>query len=461
MLSWMSRNKGKLLILYAIKVALFIPHVAFAYTAFTWDDYAGGTAEISNLGVYTVTGVSNVIFTGTTSPDNQAVNYTGAGGITPGYPYPYDTLNNTIYSNFGTGVWYGMVCFGVSGGGGGDCVGFPERQLEYSINVTGTDTPSFPNTNITLGTSTCGSNPETRIIDFDPQDGATTTSPVSFALSACINADDIGTIKGVNITLHNIDQNVLLLGSFSPNDIILLDDENVQTPGLYNFSTSTVIGDGNYRIEACVERSYFFGFIINPLSSVSDCVSHQFIVGTSTFIGNISQRIYGDTNDFFAALTATSSEALAATCNPIGGNFGVRECSAFLFIPDAAGLNATMEDARTGILSRVPWGYFTRVVTILNTTSTTTLPSWTASIQVGPGSLTPEITTITIDPGDMLAGGATLLESVHDPITNKSPRDVFYPMVQLTVALAVLMTIIADLTRAHHAESEGRSGKLS
>jgi hypothetical protein len=310
----------------------------------------------------------------------------------------------------------------------------------------------------------CEEDPATRIIDFSPLDGETVSNPVTFSLDACIDPEDLGTIKGVNISLHNIDQNVLLLGTLSPSDIYLLDQEDIDIAGLFQFSTSTYIGEGNYRLEACIERSYFFGFIVNPFSDISDCISHQFVVGTSTYIGNISQRIFGDTNDFLNGLTATSSEALANTCNPLNSNFGIRECMTFLFIPDAYSLSLTMEDARTGILTRVPWGYFTRVINILSSTATSTLPAWTASIQVGAGNdMTPEITTITIDPADMLAGGASLLDSVQDPITNKTARDVFLPMVQLTVALAVIMTIISDLTSSHrHAnEEKSRAGKLS
>lgn len=310
----------------------------------------------------------------------------------------------------------------------------------------------------------CNTNPTSRILNFLPNDGVLVDNPVEFGINACINEEDLGIISGINITLHNIDQNVLLLSEFSPSDIYLLREESIETPGLFSYSTTTTLGYGNYRIEACIKRSYFFGFIINPLSSINDCQSHQFIVGEPTFIGNISQTIYGETNDFLNGLTATSSAALAATCNPIGGNFGIRECISFLLIPSAGDLQNTMQTARTGILSRAPWGYVNRVYTIFSNTATSTLPSFTASIQVGAGNTeTPEITTITIDPGDMIAGGGALLDSIRDPITDKSPRDVFEPMVQLTIALGVLFTIITDLVSSHrHAnEEQSRTGKLS
>jgi hypothetical protein len=310
----------------------------------------------------------------------------------------------------------------------------------------------------------CESDPSTRILDFSPDDGSTQSNPVLFTLSACVDTEDLGTIQGVNITLHNIDQNVLLLSDFSPNDMYLLDERDIETPGLFQYSSTTILAEGNYRIEACIERSYLFGFIINPLSPIAQCESHQFVVGTSTWIGNISQNLWGDVNDFYDGLTATSSEALAQTCNILGGSFGVRECLAFLFIPSNSDLVEVMENARSGFLTRVPWGYFTRFISILTDTATTTLPTFTSTIQMGPGNdLTPETTTITIDPGDMLAGASALLTDTRDPITNKNARDVFEPFVQLAIAIGVIFTIVTDMVKSHNYanQSESRNGKLS
>ncbi len=50
----------------------------------------------------------------------------------------------------------------------------------------------------------------------------------------------------------------------------------------------------------------------------------------------------------------------------------------------------------------------------------------------------------------MLAGGSVLLDSIDDPIYGKNARDIFTPIIQLVVALAVIFGIIADLTKSHH-----------
>lgn len=297
---------------------------------------------------------------------------------------------------------------------------------------------------------------DTRILSFTPEDNSLVNNPVFFEIEAYVNPDDIGTIEGVDLKLHNIDQNVLLLGFLSPSDIFLVDQE--LEAGYFNFSTTTVIGEGNYRLEACIRRTYLSGWFNNPFSPINDCQSHQFIVGTSTFIGNISQNLWGDLDDFYNGSSATTSAALAATCNPLSGNFGVRECSAFLFIPDGQQLRNTMNEARDNIFKRVPWGYFSRTITILSNPATTTLPTITANMQMGAGSdMTPEVTTISFDINDMVAGGAALVESIEDPIHGQSFRDVFYTWIQGLIALMVLLTIIADLAKTHNDNKEGES----
>jgi len=291
----------------------------------------------------------------------------------------------------------------------------------------------------------------TRIIDFNPQDGATTTSPVTFSLEAYVNENDIGTVSTIQITLENIDQNVLLLGFLSPSQIMLV-DENIESGGFFNYSTTTVVlGDGNYRVEACIKRTFFGGLfggffessLVNLFSDVSDCQSHQFVVGTSTFIGNISQNLWGDTNAFLEGLTATSSEALASTCNPLNLNFDIRQCIVFLTVPDANSLAEVIGLAREGILTRWPWGYGTRFIQILTNSPTSTLPVVVVPILTNTGN----DTTLTFDFGDMVAGGGALLDSVSDPVYGKNVRDVFEPFIILFISLLVVIIIVNDLMR--------------
>jgi hypothetical protein len=306
-------------------------------------------------------------------------------------------------------------------------------------------------------------NDRTRIIDFTPEEGTTTPSaiPVNFSLHGYINGRDIAGQYKITIVLHNIDQNVLLLSAFSPADIYLLGSPitggvNATTSGDFYFATSTYIGDGNYRLNAILEQDALFGWVKNPFFPIQN-LSHQFIVGSSTFIGNISQNLFNDV--FNASTTATSTAALLAGCNPLG-NFNITNCMSGMFIPDPVQINALVQNFRDGVLIHAPWGYVQRLYDIVSATSTTALPTFTASVVMGPGdNSNTSTTTISFDPGDMLAGGGALLESIHDPVDGKSPRDIFYPMVQLAVAIMVILTIASDVMGSHKHHSESASSK--
>jgi len=49
----------------------------------------------------------------------------------------------------------------------------------------------------------------------------------------------------------------------------------------------------------------------------------------------------------------------------------------------------------------------------------------------------------------MLVGGVGMLNSVTDPRYGKSARDVLEPFVALLMAIAVIYTILTDLTGSH------------
>lgn len=303
----------------------------------------------------------------------------------------------------------------------------------------------------------------TRIIDFNPQDleVIASSTPVEFDITAYVNSDDLGAIQGIRIELRNIDQNDLLFGvlsQISADDFVIVDEE-IETAGLYYYATTTdPLPVGNYRLRACLRRSVFglvsnyFDVFTNVVAGEPDCISHQFVVGTSTFIGNLSQAGFDELNDFVTGLSATSTEALAAQCNPLNSNFGIRECLLYLFIPSGENFQSVITGLRDGILIRVPWGYVTRTVNILSSNSTSTIPAFTASIRVGSS----EYEELTFDPADMIAGAGTLLDGIQDPIYEKNLEDVFRPIIQAIVAMLVLFTIMSDIMGSHKHVGDGK-----
>jgi hypothetical protein len=282
----------------------------------------------------------------------------------------------------------------------------------------------------------------THIVSFSPNDGETIApGNVNFALHVYINPADLGSVIGVRVILHNIDQNSLF-GFPTPSDIVLLNNEAPGAGDLY-FSTSTPIAEGNYRLEASLIRSYFtYVLALTPIQTLS----HQFIVGQGTFVGNISQNLYRDTHLYYASSSATSTASLAGTCVPLAGTFSVPNCLAYLFIPDPYQSKLAMNNLFTSMSYAWPWGYLTRFIAIISDRTIVPLPSFTANVPIGPG----EVTSLTFNPSDMIAGGGTLLDSIHDPIHGMNDRDIFEPWVRGSIALIIVLYIITDLSTKQH-----------
>jgi hypothetical protein len=104
----------------------------------------------------------------------------------------------------------------------------------------------------------------------------------------------------------------------------------------------------------------------------------------------------------------------------------------------------------------MPWGYFTRVYSILTASSTQALPTLTYEFDpAGPYAGK----SISFDFGDMMTGGAAVLAAVQDPVNHRTIRDVLEPVVKLLVALAVIFGIIHDLTGSHSHVAEANDNR--
>ncbi len=359
-------------------------------------------------------------------------------------------INDTygFYGGNADGSPYWGVTVGINNGGQLANYQYPTGALKVCDSRSECiGAPPPPPTGPTCDTS------YTHICGFTPENGTTVTGPnVPFTLDYAVTQADIDEhFSDIVVKLHNIDQNVLLLGFLSPGDITLYDTV-ATTSGHVSFATTTALADGNYRIEASIKKKIFFDWITVPFDNLNQTISKQFIVGAPTFIGNLTQNGFSILNGTLASTTATSSVALVARCNPLG-SFDMIMCLSGLLVPDASQIQATLQGARDGILTRMPWGYITRFVTIVGGNGTTTLSTtYTATVALNTAS---DTTEISFNPGDMFAGGGALVDSIHSPYDSSVTfRSVFEPIIKLSIALLVIFQIVHDITGSHSHHSE-------
>jgi len=285
-----------------------------------------------------------------------------------------------------SGTWYHTVLIdGVDSGFGSisdgtSCTGSLNNFDRLNVNSgrsTGSHDVYFDNFGVDSGAGSSVPDTTTRIVSMTPADGSNLPSatPVTFNAHLYINPEDVGNVIKLNISLRNIDQNVLLLGDFSSETYQMFFGV-ATTTGDWYYSTDILLADGNYRfnIEADSCVSAFGTCLIQvPFLGIHLYENTQFIVGTSTFIGNISQNSFAQTNSIFASTTATSTSALSRTCYPFSGNFDTIQCVSFLIIPDAGYLSDTLNNFRVNVSTHFPLGYITDLYGILSTTTQGTL----------------------------------------------------------------------------------------
>jgi hypothetical protein len=307
---------------------------------------------------------------------------------------------------------------------------------------------------------------DTKILSVDPADGATIATsslPYEFVTIGNIKASDWKDGIRLRIKLdRNTDQQSTsaLVGFDSAFGNYTYFDIPVES-GAFVISTTTLntllpadrVGLYHMTQDIQVPGIGVHWWIINfdLTYTTLDSTTTAFTIGTTTDLDNIA---IAQTNYLNSIATSTNGSALS-DCqfswfnSAIDFSLGSKlfRCLAgvttFMFVPSPNSVQATFDQVRGGILTRAPWGYATRLVTILSSNATTTLPTFTANIYTT-GTSTPD-TTLTFDPGDMLDGGAALLNSVKANGTSLSLRDIVEPWIQLFIALSIVFIIAIDV----------------
>lgn len=360
--------------------------------------------------------------------------------------------------------------------GAGKYYNFQETNGAGSI-MNSSDTVLETNTRFTMqfcDSNTCNQNfneinindTSTRIISMTPEEGTTTPSnvPINFSLNGYISPDDVGTFSRVRIVFHNIDQNVLLLPDLSNNDVYFQNDLT-NTSGYFSIASSTTLADGNYRIHAELQRAGVSG-ILNFFSD-GIYLDHQFIVGSSTFIGNISQNSFTQLQTIFGSTTATTTSALAFTCSPVSNNvstaflnttFNPIQCITFLLIPDSNYLNESIKSFKNQVSGHFPLGYLTDFINIMQSTTTIPLIAINATL---PTNLPGGGSHITLDLTNSLN---TMLNATTSIFTNESASstETFYEITSyywnIIVYILTGLYIISRVIGSHLIPTAGGFG---
>jgi len=219
----------------------------------------------------------------------------------------------------------------------------------------------------------------THIISLDPAQSSSTPSGVPVYINAVAYiAEESSFWDTIKINLWTRDENSVLsrLVFTYQTDLYTVHFNGTATStGFWRYSSTTMLADGNYTVQFSLGNSTLGGLVPNPFGGDTQVLTHQFTVGTSTFLGNLNQTIGQDIEDILQGKTSTSTAVLLSRCKPWSeAGFDVVDCLSGLMIPDKGKMEELFEDFKQGIVYKFPWGYGFRFFALATGATTSTPP---------------------------------------------------------------------------------------
>jgi len=311
----------------------------------------------------------------------------------------------------------------------------------------------------------------TRIISVTPANASTTASSTPFTVGTSIYVDDDDFEDGMRvrqkITQTNKPATVAsivfpVLGIPLPSFIqALFTDEGLEYEITHdessNFSTTTsIVTTGLHTLYTYIEKPR----LLSSLFGYSEVVKSKtyFIVGTTTLSDNILLGIGENLGDL-----VNSGESYVdqlAHCNPLS-SFDMGICiRGLFFLSDGAG-SELLDGLREDILTKFPLGYVTRLISIIGSTATSSIP--TASFEVKGSSAFSGV--YYVDIASELQQADDLMDSFTSAdgyIVTSEPLgfwDIVMPWLTLLGYLGLLSLILRDILGLSFHQGTGQIGR--
>lgn len=303
----------------------------------------------------------------------------------------------------------------------------------------------------------------TRIDTVDPaslQTIATSSLPYDFEANGYVNNDDFETGARLMLKLdRNTDQQAV--GALAAFDSAFGNKTYfpISPYGSFTVGTSSDnlkidfplrVGLYNAYWEIQVPRFSVFG--LNLFYTTLVASSTQFTIATTTAIDNITIN----QTEYLQGILDASGDPLASchfslfdSALDLTLGSSALDCVAgilhWMFVLPNGVLATTMTQLKNGFLTRVPIGYFTRVVSAINGGAEGTLPDVHADIPIPNtnGDISGSI-SLDFDIDQIVNDSADLQDSFQTP-DGHTARSIIEPIIQMIVGLIVLMFIYNDL----------------
>lgn len=220
--------------------------------------------------------------------------------------------------------------------------------------------------------------------------------------------------------------------------------------GNFDFAdNASFTNTGIYQAQVTLQKPLISVFGVSILGGVFVnkfyTFNFNFTVGTSTPAEQATAGLILQTA-FTGGSVASTTNPTDVSCAFFSATFDVTGCLRLLILPNDDITKADVSAIQTGFLARFPWGYATRLSQIFSNQSSTSLPTFTPTINLT-GNPADNIPLITVNPNEMLAGGASVLSGITDPNSGLNFRQLAEPLIQMFIAFTVIVIIAEDITR--------------
>jgi hypothetical protein len=360
----------------------------------------------------------------------------------------YNDEDASTHASQWTGTIYQDGATGTSGGGG--------DVRTDALPVMGTGGGGDPLTGTTHVASTTPA---------DLQNTATSTS-YFWGVSGEITPDDYDSTAWVEMAYYN---DTFAQAAVSPSVVTETQKWDLGTSGSFSFSTTTNFSNahlGRYYMTTSIKKDRFtiFGFSFWSQTLASKYTT--FYVSTST--AHITVTGWDSLVDMNNPANITAIEAGITTCDFSWGDLAsTTKISSFLtclVVPDSHSLAITFNQFQNNVLTLAPWGYITRFVNILASTTPVEPPPLTYKFGSSSPAVLRTITAsdpITFQVFDYMGSSSPLLQIKADDGSNKNVWDIIDPFVTFLVTLGVLLVILGDIMgfEMPHAQTENERMK--
>lgn len=326
-----------------------------------------------------------------------------------------------------------IISFDTNNSGGVGCTAYSEQgtpYCRYYVLATRSSGTWVNHSNVPSATST---SIKTVTSPLDESIQASTT--VTFSGTFYVASSTIATTSNVFMYLY-VQNRSNDTATSSLNDYTILNFPVTALNTTLSFSTTTVLtNNARFAWTGSVRR------------------------GDMTY-GNVP---FSDGKAFYQFTTGSFDPSFGknfdlSTCNPFSG-FDIATCLYNLIVPNNVAYPIAFNEAKEELGRRVPWGYVTRVLEIL-TSSTTASTMPTIDYSFASSSPMSAVGNIHFEPFTLIAQSGTLInEMKSDRSDSKTVWEIFMPFINMFIYIVLLFMIIHDLTGIHSSRIENDKQK--